>query len=285
MKNLKKFLAIALVIAMALSLAACGGFAGKMAKAAKKLEKAKSYSTSTDVDMQIAVNFMGMEMAVDVKVNSDTDVFKDPAKVHGNLKMNAFEEAEEFEYYMVPDGDGYKMLMSDDGENWAEEHVEASDAKMYQSVDFEQVMKLLKMAESFEKTGEETIRDSKATVYSGSVSGKDVGELLGATGMDAMLDQMDFDVTEEIFNSIENIPVTIAIDNTSGMISQYTIDATELVQKTVEKALAEQGANTEYGISIDLSGAMKVKNALVKVEMYNYDQVADFEIPSVGSEA
>ena len=71
MKNVKKMLAILLVLAMALSLAACG-FETKMAIAAKKMEKLESYRMDMDMDMALSMSLLVIRKQIPSLRQADT---------------------------------------------------------------------------------------------------------------------------------------------------------------------------------------------------------------------
>ena len=93
---------------------------------------------------------------------------------------------------------------------------------------------LFKLAGTFEKGETVTVRGSEATVYSGTVQGADIKALVSSTGvLDSLQEQLEVDLEDAALqlDDLGSMPVSIAIDNKSGMITRYTMDLTELMRK------------------------------------------------------
>ena len=292
MKKIKKLLAILLVFAMALSLAACG-FEARMAKAAKKMEKLESYCMDLDLDMALSMSLLGQSMNLDMGMQGTADVNTKPLVMKMDVDMSTMGESIQMLSYAEKTDAGYVTYISPDGgDTWAKQTVDSD--KMPQMGATANFALLFKLIGKFEKTGTETVRGSEATVYSGTVEGEDIAQMVEMSGvMDTLSESMDVDL-EELgveLDKLGSIPTTISLDNKTGYIVRYTMDMTELMQNLMPVLMDQvmDSVAEETGLEgLDLSALglkLDVSKTMVSVELYDFDAVGVVEIPAEAREA
>lgn len=293
MKKIKKTLAILLVLAMALSLAACGSFETKMARAARKMEKLQSYRMDMNLDMGFTMSLLGQSMALDMGMQGQADVLTDPMKMKMDMTLSVLDEEVQMLNYTEKDGEHFVTYVSPDGgDTWAKKSVDAGEMSEFSVLD--NFGLLFKLAGTFEKGDTVTVRGSEATAYSGLVQGEDIKALIGSTGvLDSLQEQLEVDLEDaaQALDDLGSVPVSIAIDNKSGMITRYTMDLTEVMQKLMPLVMDQAMASMaqEAGLEgLDLSKlglTLDVDRVTAVVELYDFDAVASFEIPQEAKEA
>ena len=293
MKKIKKTLAILLVLAMALSLAACGSFETKMARAARKMEKLQSYRMDMNLDMGFTMSLLGQSMDLDMGMQGQADVLTDPMKMKMDMTLSVLDEEVQMLNYTEKDGEHFVTYVSPDGgDTWAKKSVDAGEMSEFSVLD--NFGLLFKLAGTFEKGDAVIVRGSEATVYSGLVQGEDIKALIGSTGvLDSLQEQLEVDLEDaaQALDDLGSVPVTIAIDNKSGMITRYTMDLTEVMQKLMPLVMDQAMASVsqEAGLEgMDLSKlglTLDVDRVTAEVELYDFDAVASFEIPQEAKEA
>ena len=293
MKKIKKTLAVLLVLAMALSLAACGSFETKMARAARKMEKLQSYRMDMNLDMGFTMSLLGQSMALDMGMQGQADVLTDPMKMKVDMTLSVLDEEVQMLNYTEKDGEHFVTYVSPDGgDTWAKKSVDAGEMSEFSVLD--NFGLLFKLAGTFEKGDTVTVRGSEATVYSGLVQGEDIKALIGSTGvLDSLQEQLEVDLEDaaQALDDLGSVPVSIAIDNKSGMITRYTMDLTEVMRKLMPLVMDQAMASMaqEAGLEgLDLSKlglTLDVDRVSAVVELYDFDAVASFEIPQEAKEA
>ena len=135
MKRMRKIAAVLLALALMLSLAACGSFETRMAKAARKMEKLQSWRMDMDMDMEMSMGLLGESVDLDIAVAGTADINSDPLKMKMDMNMQVMGEALNILSYYEQDGDDYMAYVSPDGGNsWAKQSVDG-DQLPVQDVD------------------------------------------------------------------------------------------------------------------------------------------------------
>lgn len=303
MKAVKKILAIALVLALAFSLSGCTAFETKMAKAVTRMKKVDNLRADIalylDVDMLMLGSSLGdIEMGVDGTLNID----KDHGTGLGRFHVDSPDGEQEILLYYEKSKDVVRTWTSnDDGKTWtlnehALEQFEGSSLFEIDSItdlDKEQLALLKTVAATFEEDGTTEIRGSESTIYRGTVSAQ---ELLKDTDLQPALAQINgsagIEITEEDLRSIGDMPVSIAIDNKSGLISGFALDMTEMMQGFAAIAMKAYMGQLPGGEGLDpamlemLGFTVTVNHCELECVLYDYDGVGDVVIPdSVRSNA
>ena len=293
MKRFRKLACLLLALAMMLSLAACGSFEMKMARAAQKMEKLQSYRTDIKVDLGMSMSLLGQSMPLDMTMKGTGDVNTEPERTKMELDMELLGDTVHMLSYSEKDGDSFiSYLSQDNGETWVRRSVDRGGLRGL--ADKKDLGMLLKLAESFEETGTETLRGSEATVYSGVIQGEDIDEAVQLSGvLESLYESMGMDAgaSDLDLSGCGSIPTTIAIDNKSGMIVRYTMDLCEVLQNLMpllmDQAMSAMAAETGLeGLDLGALGLeIKIERAFTTAELYDFDAVGPIEIPDAARAA
>ena len=270
MKTFKRCMAVLLVLALALALAGCG-FAAKMARAAKKMEKLQSYRMDLDMDM---------------KITGSSDVSLDPARTRTDMRIGMLgQEIPMLSYTDKTDAGLVTYSSPDGGKTWVRQTVESPE--LAEAAGKNGFANLLKLAAGFEKTGTETVRGSEATVYSGVITGEDMERVMEMSGvLKNVFSSMDMSMDGLDLSQYGGIPTTISLDNKSGMVVRYTMDMTEFMGKMMPAMMdaVMKDAAAESGLgNLDLSTlgfSVETGRVFAAVELYDFDAVGTIEIPA-----
>ncbi len=293
MKQFRKIACLVLAFAMMLSLAACGGFPARMARAARKMEKLQSYRMDLEMDMEMSLSVLGQSMDMSLHLDGVSDVNTEPMKMKMDMSMEMMGENARILSYGEKDADSFVSYVSPDGgATWGKQTLDGSGIPGY--VDKKDFGMLLKLAQRFEKSGTETVRGSEALVYTGNIEGAEIEEAIALSGvLDSMyeslgLDPEDVDVDVGAGGSI---PTAIAIDKKSGMIVRYTMDMSEIMQNllpaVMEQLLHSYAAQSGLeGFDLSMLGfKLEIGKVFVTAEFYDFDAVGTIEIPREARDA
>lgn len=285
MKLFKRCTAVLLILALALALAGCG-FAAKMTRAAKKMEKLQSYRMDLDMDMALKLFMLGQSMDMDMKISGSSDVNTDPSRTKAELRIKMLGQDIPMLSYTDKTDTGLVTYSSPDGgKTWTRQTVESPE--LAEAAGKNGFTRLLKLASAFEKTGTETVRGSEATVYSGVISGEDLESVMEISGvLKNVFSTMDMSMDGLDLTQYGGIPTTISLDNKSGMVVRYTMDMTEFMGKmmpammdaVMKEAAADSGLE---GLDLSKLGfSVETGRVFAAVELYDFDAVGTIEIPA-----
>lgn len=286
MKTCRRLLALTLVLALALSLTGCGSFTSRMTRAARKMSKLQSYSMDLNMDMAMKMSVLGQDMDMDMLVTGVTDVNTEPSRTRSKLTLGMLgEEMTVLSYSEKTDSGLVSYSSSDDGKSWSKRPLDSEGQA--QTTGRNSFTDLLKLAAGFEKTGSETVRGSEATVYAGVLRAEDMENVMQMSDLlKQVLTAMNLPADSVDMKELGSVPVTVALDDKSGMVVKYTMDLTELMGKLmpgmVDALLNEAAAQSGLG-GMDLSKlGFKVTTGRVfaETELYNFDAVGTIEIPA-----
>lgn len=285
MKTFKRCTAVLLILALTLALTGCG-FAAKMTRAAKKMEKLQSYRMDLDMDMALKLSMLGQSMDMDMKIAGSSDVNTNPSRTKTDMRIKMLgEEIPLLSYTDKTDAGLVTYSSPDGGKTWTRQTMESRE--LAEAAGKNSFAGLLKLASAFEKTGTETVRGSMATVYSGVISGADLESVMELSGvLKSVFSTMDMSMDGLDLTQYGGIPTTISLDNKSGMVVRYTMDMTEFMSKmmpammdaVMKEAAADSGLE---GLDLSKLGfSVETGRVFAAVELYDFDAVGTIEIPA-----
>lgn len=272
MKLGKRAAALALGTVLAVSMTACGSGTEKQDSADKiqaALEKINAVK-SMDATMQMTMNMSVMGQSVETDTTMNMSCFNDPIKVKADMTMNmgTLGSVSMSIYADATDGD-YTIYMFD-GTNWT---TQAADISQLEQYDAQQSMDLyLGSGAEYTHEGTEDINGSTADKYSGVIRGDAMEEVLKSSGATSSLETSlggGVDL-EDLYSDLGDMPITVWIDQATGYPVRYYMDMTAVMQTMMTKALS----GVEGGESLTMD---KVE---ITMDCFNFDNVADFEIPA-----
>ena len=298
MKGVKKILAMALVLALAFSLTGCTAFETRMAKAVTKMKKTDNLRADIMFYLDADMLMLGQSVTdIELGVDGTLDIDKNHGTGSGRFRVESPEGEQDVLLYYEKSKDVLRTWTSNDGgTTWTvnEQALEqGTGSSLFEidsvtDLDREQLSQLRTVSETFQEDGTTEIRGSESTVYSGTVS---VQALLKDTDLQPVLEQMNasmgIELTEEDLRGIGDMPVSIAIDNKSGLISGFALDMTDMMQGiamiAVKAYMGQAGGEALGGIDpamLDLLGiTVSVSHCEVESVLYDYDAVGDIVIP------
>lgn len=283
MKNLKKILALLLALSMLLCLSACGSFEKKMAKSAAKMGQLKSMHMDADFTLDTDIGIMGQSVNMDTTLKAGIDLNTEPFAMKMDLTVAAMGTEENAQVYVVDEGGQRIAYTSDDGgKTW--ERGEVDDFELgARDININGTLALIsEWAESFEAAGEEKIGGSTATKYSGNIDSASLVKLMISSGANEMLESsLGVDLDDDAAAALSDVPVSIWIDNKSGMIVRIDMELTELMQSMVSSIIAEVLEDTleDSGLG-DLPLEIKVNSAIESIKFSQFDAVGTIELPA-----
>ena len=294
MNRLKKLAAILLCLAMLLALTACGSFEQRVVRAASKMEKLQSYHADSEMTVGMSISLMGQSMDMDVKLNCASDVNKDLKQVYSVMNTELMGETVEILSYVFAgeeEGslDGY--ISTDAGETWqhstmtADELNDVTDAFSAKwPTEF-----LAESAKSFAETGKETVNGSQATRFDGVLEGEAVGQAVQSSGvLDSFSGTLPFDLSVVFENLNGSIPVSIWVDDKSGMVVRCDMDMTEVFASVWDTMLAQLMASEELGDIGDLTQLgmeMELREMLMSITLSEFNAVGEITLPEAARAA
>ena len=292
MKVWNKLVALVLVLVLALSLTACGGFSGRMAKAAIKMQKVQNLRMDIDVDLGMSMSVFGEAMDLSTAITGPVDIINAPMKLKADLNMTVMDEPIDLLCYADQAGNSTIVYFSaDDGENWSKTTTETGDLSANASMNADTIKALAALASSFEEKGTETVKGSEAIVYSAVL---DMTQLEGILSLQNTLDAIekvsDLKLDELDLSTVAPVPVTLCIDKKTNMLVKYTADVTSLMQAmtplilqaALDSALSESGLGDLADLgNMDLSSFFQfdVSKVVVSAVLYDFDAVGEITIP------
>ncbi len=280
--------AAALAACLALSLAACGETTTQdpVQAAQEKLQDVKSMESSVVMDMAFQVP-NGADMAAITlaeRMSMEIVTFTDPLKLKAEVAVSLDYTGAGLDnqaplmsmtMYAAQEGDAYNMYITD-GASWQSQSVALEDLGQYDAQ--ENLKFYLDSSESFTQAGSGDVNGAPADRYDGVIKGKDMEQVLRASGALDALDslnlssEMDAEKLKEIYSDLPDLPCSLWIDQKSGYPVRYEMDMTALMNQVMTRLLgAMDGAD---------AGGLSVEQMRLSMTCSGFNAAADFEIPA-----
>ena len=140
--------------------------------------------------------------------------------------------------------------------------------------------------EKFEKTGTKEIHGRTADVYEGTLAGEEFKEFMMKAGsFDTLMEAFGVPVADLDSSMLSEMPMTIALDQKTGMLLGYSVDLGTFMQNLMEAMMASIMAASMQGEEIpadfDLSAFVSIKINEVKSDcsFYDFNQVEAIQMP------
>ena len=283
MKKMNRFLALAMALVLLLALCACGeggtrsvstpDFETRMRQAQENMSKLESMHMEMSMDVTMELSVLGQTQPMDMRVYYTMDTQNEPARTKLVITTSSMGQSQEQVMYTDESGMIYMQL---DGRSWQRQSAQGNSQANEMQPD--QMLQLfLNSAGSFRETGSETINGSKATVYSGVLGGDYVKQVLETTGLGSTLGEaLGTGDAGNLFDNLGEIPMTIAIDDASGLVVRYTLDMAQVMENLMKNLfnsmLTSQGLN---GVEIEI----KVSNCMATATLSQFNSVPEIVIP------
>ena len=284
MKKMNRFLALAMALVMLLALCACGeggtrsvitpDFESRMRQAQENMSKLESMHMEMRMDVTMELSVLGQTQPMDMRVYYTMDTQNEPARTKLVITTSSMGQSQEQVMYTDESGMIYMQI---DGRSWQRQSAQGNSQANEMQPD--QMLQLfLNSAGSFRETGSETINGSKATVYSGVLGGDYVKQVRETTGLGSTLGEaLGTGDAGNLFDNLGEIPMTVAIDDESGLVVRYTMDMAQVMENLMKNLfnsmLTSQGLN---GVEIEI----KVSNCMATATLSQFNSVPEIVIPA-----
>lgn len=280
MKTWKRIGAVFCVMALMLSLAACGNgnkgggsedIATILKTAAEKSEAASSMDAVMTMDFEMNLATDGAEQPLNVKTSMDMNYFAKPLKVKIATSPSemAGQEVPEQTMYLVEE-DGTYQIYTQVGDSWSPQEMPAEVSAQYNPQ--ANLQMYMENAASFKSQGSDTIDGVKAEKYAGVIAGDSLEKVINESGVLENFKVMTQGVDmSAMFKDMADLPITIWI-NEEGYPIRYEMDMKDMF-KTMFEAIMETLGEDAEGVKVDVS------KAVVTMDISNYNNATNFEIP------
>ena len=284
MNRMKKLLALVLALLMLLSLTACGSFESKMARAVTKMGKLESVHVDAKLDTDMSMTLLGNSSELPLSADLSLDSQRDPALLGMELELTAMGVAQKLLIYGEKQGESWTTYSSSDGgKTWETgQSTFSGEAEFTLDLNGGDALKALAgLAGSFTETGEESIRGMTCTTFSGSIPAELLREGLREAGaLEKLEEALNLDLSDLDLSSVGDMPVSISLDNKSGMIVRVTMDLSPVVGDLLRQVMAEVLAqNDSTGLMAGLGLELSVERVTAVIDLSEFDNV-QVEIPA-----
>ena len=272
MKKAKRILVFAILAAMLLSLCGCGMFRTRVAKAAIKMSKLESLHADVEMQIGMGISVLGQDVNADADVTGGVDIQRDPERVYVNMTAEVAGSEQNLLLYAVGrDGGADVYSSADGGESWTKGSIENDDSSKSSTADGKSLFLLLSdSAASFKEYGKEKINGSDAIRYKGEITSDELKQALELANVRQSLEEsLDVELDDDVFADLGSVPVSIWIDEKSGMIVRIEMDMSDVMQGLVPVLVDKAMEKTDVGIGVNT----KVYDATVSITLSEFDAV------------
>ena len=302
MKTAKRMIAALLAASLIATLAGCGLFDTKMARAVQKMSKLESLHVdlSAAVVLDLTVTHPAQSEDTDAENAEETetageterdeeptatgitlqgtarcgiDWLTDPLLARAELELTlpgstdhylAYLDKEESAYYL------YSVLNG--GTIWQKSGFAENDGEKVKGLKY-----IIQGAESFEQTGTEVLNGVQTTRYDGLLSGEYLEGLIRLYKIYQLLtDGFGMQLEADVFENMGDVPASLWLDDSAGMIVRLDVDLTEAAERIGDKQmrrLREATGIRELGLDLSLN------RVVVSAELSQFDKIESFTIP------
>lgn len=272
MKKTKRILVFAILAAMLLSLCGCGMFRTRVAKAAIKMSKLESLHADVEMQIGMGISVLGQDVNADADVTGGVDIQRDPERVYVNMTAEVAGSEQNLLLYAVGrDGGADVYSSADGGESWTKGSIENDDSSKSSTADGKSLFLLLSdSAASFKEYGKEKINGSDAIRYKGEITSDELKQALELANVKQSLEEsLDVELDDDVFADLGSVPVSIWIDEKSGMIVRVEMDMSDVMQGLVPVLVDKSLEKADIGIGVNT----KVYDVTVSITLSEFDAV------------
>ena len=251
-------------------------------------ENLDSWSMDTTVNIDLTMNMMGEEMALQMEIGTAIDMTKSPERCRTEMTTDSMGDSQKTILYYEKDGNNFTVVVSEDGgETWNKQVLPEEQFPANMQASLASFAKLTDYASVLTKTGTETIKGREATVYSGSLTGEQAADYIETTGALSALESMFATGPDAMdVGELGEMPLSIAIDNETGMLVWFNMDMSDYLQHLMDRVLNTiiQSALGEEELPEDLDLSMFEASVVIReasgdTTLYNFNEVGEIQLP------
>ncbi len=284
MKTVKKAIAMLLAVLMVGALS-CTAWADQADEITFDNLESFREDCSEVIDMEMSI--FGESQLMQMKMKFTSDVTLDPECSFTDMTAETDGQTEHSLMYSVKDGSKYVIYTSkDEGASWEKQELDTK-AAANETIPTADALKMIAgYTEKFEKTGTDEIHGRKADIYEGVLTGDEFKEfMLKAGSFDTLMESFGVPVDDLDSSFVGELPMTISLDQKTGMVLGYSTDMGAFMQKMMEammsSIIAASMQGEELPADFDLSSFLSIKVNEVKTEcvFYDFNQVEAIQMP------
>ena len=251
-------------------------------------ENLDSWSMDTTVNIDLTMNMMGEEMALQMEIGTAIDMTKSPERCRTEMTTDSMGDSQKTILYYEKDGNNFTVVVSEDGgETWNKQVLPAEQFPANMQASLASFAKLTDYASVLTKTGTETIKGREATVYSGSLTGEQAADYIETTGALSALESMFATGPDAMdIGELGEMPLSIAIDNETGMLVWFNMDMSDYLQHLMDRvlntiiqsALGEEELPEDFDLSM-FEASVVIREASGDTTLYNFNEVGEIQLP------
>lgn len=236
-------------------------------------QNVKSVTYDMTMDMAMDVTVGEENQALDMTTTGSIEYLNDPMSMSMNMNMDMGEAGamDSASYGEIVDGNF--VLYTSVEDQWLKQTVgTAEEMEQYNSAKAMEVY--LESMKDFTEDGVEDVNGSKATKFTGTISGDDLQEVMD--NMAGMSEQMatlglEDESLASLYADSGDLTISIWIDNQTVLPVKYEMDMTTMMQNIMEKlsTTTEDLGDITYNVS----------NVFVSMTVTGYDNVEAIDIP------
>lgn len=292
----RKFWALFLTAALALSVTACGNDSSAPAESGSQTEESaeapaeeeevqvdpmeaalenmdavSSMEAKMIMNMDMVVSANGQEQSMESVTTMDMACFNDPLKIKMEMTIEAAGESQEMSVYGEEE-DGTYMMYVYDGSSWQSQEVERTDLGEFDARD--SMLSSIGDGSVYTAEGEEQIDGANAYKYSYVMTEEETKQAVLSSGALDQLSSLGIDESqiEGMLSGLGDITTYVWIDAETLYPIRYEMDMTDVMDALMVSMVEAIGEQAE-GLS------MNVPKMEIIMTCSNFNNVADFSVP------
>lgn len=246
----------------------------RIAAASLKSNQATSVKALTTMKMKDTAGEMDMDMTMDISYLSNPIKFK----ADMNISLGAM-GAMDLVMYGAAEGDAYTTYTQME-DQWMAQQISSSEAAQYNTLS--DLNLYLSNCFEMKADGTEDLSAGTADKYTGVIKGEAIKDVLESSGitdsMDTTLSGEDTEQLEKLFDDVEDMPISIWIDQETDYPVKLTFDMTAAINSIMDAAI--EAAEEENNEPVDKSQVPQFETAQLEMVCSDFNNVSDFEIPA-----
>lgn len=285
---MKRFLGVFLVLAVLISVAACGGKRLTTEELITQSMQNSSQATNVEAAMDMVMDLEVMGTRTSITTKATMTSFTQPMRMKMDMEMNMFGQNIPVAMYMEEQGDAFVVYTGTQG-SWMKQTLSMEEYKNTLSqYDTQASLNLyVNSAKNFSSLGEETLDGKKVEKIQGVIPKEELNKVMLESGaMSQALQQSGGDLDEEtqalltaVFSELDDLPMTIWVDVESVLPVRYEMDMTPIMTKIFDSIISASG---EAGAD---AGMLTVHAYTVAMDFKNYNGAAEYTLPDEAKNA
>ncbi|MDD4844290.1 MAG: hypothetical protein PHU31_08155 [Anaerotignum sp.] len=246
-------------------------------EAQQKMTEVTSLQATMDMNVKMA---MGTE-EISTITTADITTFREPLKMKldvASYTESAPEQKTILQMY-IQESENEITVFSNAGTGWVQ--TTAEDNSLGQFLVYENILRYLSAIDSPVNKGTEKIGDISTDRIVGTLKGETMEQIIEESGVLSSAESVGIseEQLKEMYSEIDGLPITLWIGE-DGLVYQYETDITKLIQVVMDKTIELIGAD-----NFDEDMNVSVQNASISASCSNFNEAAEFEIPTEALEA